>query len=155
MTRPVIRELMLQRGRRPVSTGLWFALGHASVVVALALSIALVLRDLVRLLRSARAGTVDSADGVLMTRAYTWALVRPLRRLWVNVLTTALTVSLALLVAVVVTAGLLAEAGLDVLEPLATVGEHFQTLGWAMLLVLLAVWAGGALWWRGKAGEAT
>ncbi len=258
-------RLMLQRGRRPVSTGLWFALGHASVVVLLALGIALVagpaaqrwatevgvstgvvagvvavtvltllgvlnavvLRDLVALLRTARAGgvdeseveavlgrrgllarllrgrlrrvvrrswhlfgvgflfglgmqtatevtvlalvgpvggelpvlavlslpllfaagmcTVDSVDGMLMTRAYTWALLRPVRRLWVNIATTTLTVGLALLVAVVVAAGLLRDAGFGLLAPLAAVGEHFQTLGWATLLLFLAVWAGGAL----------
>lgn len=268
-------RLMLQRGRRPVSTGLWFALGHASVVVLLALGIALVagpaaqqwateigvstgvavsivavtvlavlgvlnamvLRDLVGLLRSARTGgvdesevevvlgrrgllarllrgrlrrvvrrswhlfgvgflfglgmqtatevtvlalvspaggelpalavlslpllfaagmcTVDSVDGMLMTRAYTWALLRPVRRLWVNIVTTTLTVGLALLVAVVVAAELLHGAGLALLAPLAAVGDHFETLGWATLLVFLAVWAGGALWWRLSAGERT
>ncbi|MGH3979140.1 MAG: HoxN/HupN/NixA family nickel/cobalt transporter [Pseudonocardiaceae bacterium] len=267
-------RLMLQRGRRPVSTGLWFALGHASVVVALALGIALVagpaaqqwaaevgvrtgvvaslvvitvltalallnalvLRDLTRLLRAARAGvideagveavlgrrgllarllrgrlrrvvrrswhlfgigflfglgmqtatevtvlalvspaggelpalavlslpvlfaagmcTVDTVDGMLMTRAYTWALVRPVRRLWVNIVTTTLTVTLALAVALVVAAGLLAGAGLRGLGPLAAAGEHFETMGWLTLLVFLAVWAGGALWWR-MAGERT
>ena len=55
--------------------------------------------------------TVDSVDGMLMSRAYTWSLARPLRRLRVNVATTALTVLLAALVAVVVLAGLLGDAG--------------------------------------------
>jgi high-affinity nickel-transport protein len=266
-------RLMLQRGRRPVSTGLWFALGHASVVVALALGIALVagpaaqqwaaevgvstgmiagivvvtvltvlgalnavvLRDLVVLLRTARAGsvdeseveavlgrrgllarllrgrlrrvvrrswhlfgvgflfglgmqtatevtvlalvspaggelpalavlslpllfaagmcTVDSVDGMLMTRAYTWALLRPVRRLWVNIVTTTLTVGLALVVAVVVAAGLLRDAGLARLEPLAAIGEHFELIGWSTLLVFIAVWACGALWWQASAGQ--
>lgn len=260
-------RLLMQRGRRPVSTGMWFALGHASVVMFLALAVAsfagaaaqgwaertgahttlivdaavvvvvgalaalnsLVLRDAVRLLRRARRGevgeseieqvlgrrgllarvlrgrmrrfvgrswhlfgigllfglgmqtateitvlalvapkgelpamavlslpllfaagmcTVDSVDGMLMSRAYTWSLAKPLRRLWVNVTTTALTVALAGLIAVVVLSGLLSELGVSVLAGLAAFGDHFELLGYLTLAAFMAVWGGAALWWR-------
>ncbi|GAA2821179.1 nickel transporter [Saccharopolyspora taberi] len=260
-------RLLMQRGRRPVSTGMWFALGHASVVMFLAFAVAfvagpaaqswaeqaglqtslvvdvvvvlvlgalavlnaLVLRDAVRLLRRARGGgvgeeeielvlgrrglmarllrgrmralvgrswhlfvigllfglgmqtateitvlamvapnqqlsavavlslpllfaagmcTVDSVDGMLMSRAYTWSLARPLRRLSVNVTTTALTVVLAAVVALVVLAGLLDELGVSPLGPVAALGDHFELLGYLTLAAFMAVWGGAALWWR-------
>ncbi|MCI2419126.1 nickel transporter [Saccharopolyspora sp. K220] len=259
-------RLLMQRGRRPVSTGLWFALGHASVVLFLAVAVAFiagpaaqqwaenagvqvstvvdliviavlstlavlnafVLRDALRLLRQARRGavdetevelvlgrrgllarllrgrmrnigrswhlfgigllfglgmqtateitvlamvsptehlsavavlslpllfaagmcTVDSVDGMLMSRAYTWSLARPLRRLWVNVTTTALTVGLAVVVAFVVLCGLLAERGLSFLDGIAALGDQFELLGYLTLGLFLAVWGGAALWWK-------
>ncbi|QIZ34163.1 HoxN/HupN/NixA family nickel/cobalt transporter [Saccharopolyspora sp. ASAGF58] len=261
-------RLLMQRGRRPVSTGMWFALGHASVVLFLAAAIAfiagpaaqqwaeqagvqvatvvdlivvavlsslavlnaLVLRDALRLLRRARRGavdeaevelvlgrrgllarllrgrmrgvgrswhlfgigllfglgmqtateitvlamvsptehqsaiavlslpllfaagmcTVDSVDGMLMSRAYTWSLARPLRRLWVNVTTTALTVVLAAVIAFIVLCGLLAEHGLSFLDGIAAVSDQFELLGYITLGLFLAVWGGAALWWHLK-----
>lgn len=260
-------RLLMQRGRRPVSTGMWFALGHASVVMGLALMIAfvagaaaqgwarnagsdlallvdvfvvlvvgtlavlngIVLRDATRLLRRVRrdgvddeevervlgrrgglarllrgrmrrvvsrswhlfaigllfglgmqtateitvlalvapsgklpvmailslpmlfaAGmcTVDSVDGVLMSRAYTWALARPVRRLWVNVATTALTVALAVVIGVVVLSGVLSEIGVPAAGSIAAIGDHFELLGYVVLGAFMAVWGGAALWWR-------
>ncbi|MGW1682495.1 HoxN/HupN/NixA family nickel/cobalt transporter [Saccharopolyspora sp. NPDC002376] len=257
-------RLLMQRGRRPVSTGMWFALGHASVVLFLAFAVAfvagpaaqgwaeqagvqvstvvdlvviavlttlavlnaLVLRDAVRLLRRARRGdidetevemvlgrrgllarllrgrmrnvarswhlfgigllfglgmqtateitvlamvtpgqlspiavlslpllfaagmcTVDSVDGMLMSRAYAWSLAQPLRRLWVNVTTTALTVVLAAVVALVVLAGVLDEFGVPNTTPIAAISDHFELLGYLTLAVFMAVWGGAALWW--------
>jgi len=266
-------RLLMQRGRKPVSTGMWFALGHASVVLLLAMAVAfvagpaaqrwaeqtgvrtelfvdlavvcvlgtlavlnaLVLRDAYRLLRRARHGevdeaeveevlgrrgllarllrgrmrlvvarswhlfgigllfglgmqtateitvlalvapggqlsamavlslpllfaagmcTVDSVDGMLMSRAYTWSLARPLRRLRVNVATTALTVLLAALVAVVVLAGLLGDAGVPLAGAVAGIGDHFELLGYLTLAAFMAVWGGAALWRRQESDPA-
>ncbi|MDR7300663.1 HoxN/HupN/NixA family nickel/cobalt transporter [Haloactinomyces albus] len=265
-------RLLMQRGRRPVSTGMWFALGHASVVMFLALAVAfvagaaaqgwaeqvgahtavivdmavvlvvgvlavlnaLVLRDTIRLLRRARRGevdeaeveqvlgrrgllarvlrgrmrrfvsrswhlfgigllfglgmqtatevtvlalvapkgdlptlavlslpllfaagmcTVDSVDGMLMSRAYTWSLAKPLRRIRVNVATTALTVALAGIIAVVVLSGLLSRFGGSVADGVAALGDHFELLGYLTLAVFMAIWGGAALWWRLSATE--
>jgi high-affinity nickel-transport protein len=41
---------------------------------------------------------VDTTDGALMTRAYSWAFTSPLRKLWYNLTTTGLSVAVALLV---------------------------------------------------------
>ncbi len=260
-------RLLMQRGRRPVSTGMWFALGHASVVMFLAFAVAfvagpaaqgwaenagvqtevlvdlvvvgvlaalailngIVLKDAVRLWRRARGGavaddeiehvlgrrglmarvlrgrmrrlvsnswhlfvigllfglgmqtateitvlalvapnqqlsavavlslpllfaagmcTVDSVDGMLMSRAYTWSLARPLRRLAVNVTTTALTVVLAAVVALVKLAGLLDGLGVPMLAGVAALDDHFELLGYLTLGVFMAVWGGAALWWK-------
>ncbi|WP_263248943.1 HoxN/HupN/NixA family nickel/cobalt transporter [Saccharopolyspora rosea] len=264
-------RLLMQRGRRPVSTGMWFALGHASVVLVLAVAVgfvagpaaqhwaedagvrvssvvdlvvvavlaalavlnALVLRDAVQLLRRARRGaideaevelvlgrrgllarmlrgrmsgiarswhlfgigllfglgmqtateitvlamvapggrlslvavlslpllfaagmcTVDSVDGMLMSRAYTWSLARPLRRLWVNVTTTALTVGLAAVIAFVVLCGLLDDLGVPLLGPIAAISDHFELLGYLTLGLFMAVWGGAVLWWKLSGGS--
>ncbi|NYH77957.1 high-affinity nickel-transport protein [Actinopolyspora biskrensis] len=259
-------RLLMQRGKRPVSTGMWFALGHSSVVLLLAVTVAfvagvtakgwaesfgthtallvdvfvvtvlgvlavlnaLVLKDAVRLLRRARTSevddaeveevlgrrgllarllrgrmrafigsswhlfvvgllfglgmqtateitvlalvtpaevptlpllslpllfaagmcTVDSVDGMLMSRAYTWSLARPVRRLRVNVATTALTVGLAAVIGVVVLAGVLAELGVSPARFVASIGDHFELLGYLTLAAFMATWGGAALWWR-------
>ncbi|ASU78173.1 nickel transporter [Actinopolyspora erythraea] len=259
-------RLLMQRGRKPVSTGMWFALGHSSVVLVLATAVAfvagvaakgwaesfgshtalfvdvfvvlvvgalavlnaLVLRDATRLLRRARTSgvddaeveevlgrrgllarvlrgrmrkligrswhlfvigllfglgmqtateitvlalvaptggsalvvltlpllfaagmcTVDSVDGMLMSRAYTWSLAQPVRRLWVNVTTTALTVALAVVIGVVVLAGVLSELGVPLAGAVAGIGDHFELLGYLTLAAFMAVWGGAALWWK-------
>ena len=41
---------------------------------------------------------VDTTDGALMTKAYSWAFTNPLRKLWYNLTTTGLSVAVALLV---------------------------------------------------------
>lgn len=41
---------------------------------------------------------MDTTDGVLMTRAYHWAMVNPLRRIFYNATTTALSIAAALLI---------------------------------------------------------
>jgi nickel/cobalt transporter (NiCoT) family protein len=41
---------------------------------------------------------MDTTDGVLMSKAYTWALLNPLRRIFYNLTTTGLTVAVALLI---------------------------------------------------------
>ena len=52
-------RLMLQRGRRPVGVGFFFAMGHSSVVLALALLVALAARS-----AASAAGQVDSVRAV-------------------------------------------------------------------------------------------
>jgi nickel/cobalt transporter (NiCoT) family protein len=97
--------------------------------------------------------TVDSVDGMLMSRAYTWSLARPLRRLWVNVTTTALTVVLAALVAIVVLCGLLSDLGVSMVDGIASLDENFELLGYLTLALFMTVWGGAALWWRFSPGR--
>ena len=42
---------------------------------------------------------VDTTDSVLMTRAYGWAFVNPIRKLWYNLTITAASVAVALFIA--------------------------------------------------------
>jgi high-affinity nickel-transport protein len=51
---------------------------------------------------------VDTTDGVFMVRAYGWAFVEPLRKLWYNLTITAASVTIALLIGGIEALGLLA-----------------------------------------------
>lgn len=64
---------------------------------------------------------MDTADSTLMTRAYGWAFINPVRKLWYNLTTTAASVIVALFIGGVEAVGLLAEK-LDA-----------QGRGWAMI----------------------
>lgn len=59
---------------------------------------------------------VDTADNVMMVRAYGWAFVHPLRKLWYNLTVTAASVLVALLIGGI--------------ELLALLGEFFVLDGW-------------------------
>ena len=59
---------------------------------------------------------VDTADNAMMVRAYGWAFVHPLRKLWYNLTVTAASVLVALLIGGV--------------EALSLLGEFFHLEGW-------------------------
>lgn len=59
---------------------------------------------------------VDTADNVMMVRAYGWAFVHPLRKLWYNLTVTTASVLVALLIGGI--------------EALALLGEFFVLDGW-------------------------
>lgn len=92
----------------------------------------------------------DTADSLLMSRAYSWAHRSPARRLYYNAATTGMTVVVAAFIASVYLAGLLAEAtGLGgPLAAYASLAEHFEVLGYAIVGAFAAVWALAALVWR-------
>jgi High-affinity nickel-transport protein len=77
-------RFMLQKGRQPLGVGFFFSLGHSTVVLALAIGIAF--------------AVMDTTDGVLMCKAYDWAFLNPLRKIFYNITTTGLSVAVALLV---------------------------------------------------------
>src|SRR3954451_17931975 len=51
----------------------------------------------------------DTADGVLMSRAYGWAFLKPVRKRFYNLTVTLLSVLVALVIAVLVLAGLMVD----------------------------------------------
>src|SRR5438093_5435184 len=85
----------------------------------------------------------DTLDGVFMSRAYGWALARPARRLYYNLVLTALSAGVALLVGGVELAGLVwhGAAGLD----LNAIGFAVVPLFALTWVVALAVWRLGRL----------
>jgi HoxN/HupN/NixA family high-affinity nickel-transporter len=92
----------------------------------------------------------DTCDGLLMTRAYSWAFANTARKLFYNLATTGLTVGVALFVGTVYLAGLLVQQ-LHVRGPAAgyaAIGGHFELLGYVIVGVFVTVWAGAALLWR-------
>ena len=92
---------------------------------------------------------MDTTDGVLMTRAYGWAFLNPLRKIFYNLTTTALSVAVALLIGTVELLQVLVHvAGLSGgwYDRLADL--DFGTLGYLIVGLFVAGWAASVAWWR-------
>jgi high-affinity nickel-transport protein len=107
------------------------------------------------LLFAAGMTVMDTTDGVLMTKAYDWALVNPLRRVFYNITTTGLSIAVALLIGTI-----------ELLQVLRTVlnldGPFFDFVGALDLgivgylvvgLFLMIFGTSVALWHFGQLGE--
>lgn len=102
------------------------------------------------LLFAAGMSAFDTFDSLLMTRAYSWAYRRPVRRLYYNVATTGMTVLVALFVSTVYLASLVAdhtELG-GPLAGYASLSEHFQLLGYCIVAAFVLAWGAAAAIWR-------
>jgi high-affinity nickel-transport protein len=91
----------------------------------------------------------DTADGVFMARAYRWAFLAPVRKVFYNLTVTVLSVVAALVVGVVVLCGLVA----DRLElhsgPIAAAGDlSLDSVGYLVVGVFAATWALAAAIWK-------
>jgi high-affinity nickel-transport protein len=104
----------------------------------------------------------DTADGVLMARAYGWAFLQPVRKVFYNLAVTLLSVAVALVIGMLVLAGLVVDRlGIES-GPLAWVASlDLGSVGFAIvgLFVLawgiaLAVWRFGRIEERWAAGAA-
>ncbi|GAA0381708.1 HoxN/HupN/NixA family nickel/cobalt transporter [Microbispora corallina] len=92
----------------------------------------------------------DTADSLLMSRAYSWAYRSPARRLYYNAATTGMTVLVAAFIATVYLAALVADAtGMGgPLAAYASLADHFEVLGYVIVALFVATWALAALVWR-------
>ena len=101
------------------------------------------------LLFAAGMSAFDTADGLLMSVAYSWSNRSPARRLFYNIATTAATVTVAGFIAVVYLAGVLADdLGVTALAGLASIADDFELLGYVIVGFFVLVWGGAALLWR-------
>jgi high-affinity nickel-transport protein len=94
----------------------------------------------------------DAADGILMSRAYGWAFLQPVRKVYYNLTVTVLSVVVALVIGVIVLVGLLVErVGIES-GPLAVIGS--ADLGFVGLLIVglfVAAWLiAMAVWHFGR-----
>jgi high-affinity nickel-transport protein len=98
---------------------------------------------------------MDTADGVFMVKAYSWAFSSPLRKIYYNITTTSLSVAVALLIgAIELLQVLAAELKLrgnffDALDSL-----NFETLGYVIVALFLVGWAASVLLWKIRRIEA-
>lgn len=97
---------------------------------------------------------MDTTDGVLMVKAYQWAFMNPLRKIFYNISTTALSIVVALLIGTIellqVFAGTL---GLDnpFFHFIATL--DFGSLGYVIVAIFLLAWIiSVAIWKLGRLG---
>jgi high-affinity nickel-transport protein len=92
---------------------------------------------------------MDTTDGVLMSKAYNWAFLNPLRKIFYNITTTSLSIIVALVIGTIeltqVFIHLLGlEGGLwDVIG-----GLDFGVLGYVVVGLFLLAWAVSVAWWK-------
>jgi nickel/cobalt transporter (NiCoT) family protein len=103
----------------------------------------------------------DAADGIFMARAYGWAFLKPIRKVYYNLTVTVLSVVVALVIGVILLIGLLVDR-LDIRTgPLAVIGSAdlgsvgFMIVGTFVVvwLISLAVWRFGRIEERWSAAE--
>ena len=92
---------------------------------------------------------MDTTDGVLMTKAYDWAFVNPLRKLFYNITITTLSIAVALAIGTVE----LMQVAIRMLDLDGAFFDRvaaldFGILGYVIVGVFLAAWGVSALVWR-------
>ena len=96
---------------------------------------------------------MDTTDSVLMTGAYGWAFVNPIRKLWYNLTITAASVIVALFIGGVEALGLIG----DKLEleggfwrVIGGLNDNLANFGFAVVAIFIASWVISALVYRAK-----
>jgi high-affinity nickel-transport protein len=91
----------------------------------------------------------DTADGILMTRAYGWAFLKPIRKVFYNLTVTVLSVTVALVIGALVLAGLLVERLAIDSGPLAWIASlDLEFVGFAIVGLFVVTWAAALAVWR-------
>jgi len=91
----------------------------------------------------------DTADGVLMSRAYGWAFLKPIRKVFYNLTVTVLSVTVALVIGVLVLVGLLVERLHIDTGPLAWVASlDLGFVGFAVVGLFVVTWGIALAVWR-------
>jgi len=91
----------------------------------------------------------DTADGVLMSRAYGWAFLKPIRKVFYNLTVTVLSVTVALVIGVLVLTGLLVERLGVESGPLAWVASlDLGFVGFAVVGLFVVTWGIALAVWR-------
>ncbi len=94
---------------------------------------------------------IDTTDGVLMVGAYHWAFVKPIRKLYYNLTITLVSVVVAVLVGGIEALGLVGDrlrlAGWF-WNGIATLGDHFNGIGFMIIGVFITAWIGSAIVYR-------
>ena len=101
------------------------------------------------LLFAAGMSLLDTADGVVMTRAYGWASTSPARRIFYNITTTSLSVAVALAIGTVeIVQVLIGEFGLQGRVARSIAALSFDRLGFAIAAAFVLAWGLSYLSWR-------
>ena len=94
---------------------------------------------------------IDTMDGVLMLGAYQWAFVKPVRKLYYNLVITAVSVVVAVLIGGIEALGLLGDQfGLQgwFWGGIGGLNDNFNTLGFAIVGVFVIAWSGSVIVYR-------
>ncbi|MCF6376851.1 HoxN/HupN/NixA family nickel/cobalt transporter [Nocardioides KLBMP 9356] len=87
----------------------------------------------------------DSLDGILMTRAYSWAFLKPIRKIYYNLTVTVLSVTVALSIGLL----LLVQLASEWVPGLAWAGSlDLEYVGFGLVALFLLVWAASVAWYH-------
>ena len=91
----------------------------------------------------------DTADGVFMARAYGWAFLRPVRKVYYNLTITLLSVVVALVVGVIVLVTLLVDKLKIDSVPLAAIGTlELNYVGYIVVVLFVLTWIIAVAVWK-------
>ena len=94
---------------------------------------------------------VDTTDSILMLKAYGWAFVKPVRKLYYNMTMTFVSVLVALIVGGLETLNLIGdklELKGSFWEAIGAINDNFGTLGYVIIGVFVVTWAISVLFYR-------
>jgi high-affinity nickel-transport protein len=94
---------------------------------------------------------VDTTDGVLMLGAYNWAFVKPMRKLYYNLVITAVSVVVAVLIGGIEGLGLIGDQlGLEggFWKGIGSLNDHFNGLGFGIIGVFIFAWVASLIVYR-------
>lgn len=141
---------LIDRSWKMYPVGLLFGLGFdtASEIALLALAGGAAERHIafwvifsLPILFTAGMSLMDTADGILMTHAYGWALFNPIRRMFYNLLMTSLSVAVALMIGLIeLTQAIIAELRLHGSLANDIAGLSFATFGYIIVAMFLLTW---------------
>lgn len=100
---------------------------------------------------------VDTTDGLLMVRAYGWALVNPKRKLWYNFAMTLASIAVAVFIGCIQIVVLLVDnvgLGGNLWRAIAGLGNDFTTFGLAIVGLFAAMWLLSAFVYRSQRFDA-
>jgi high-affinity nickel-transport protein len=87
----------------------------------------------------------DSIDGVLMSRAYSWAFLKPIRKIYYNFTVTVLSVTVALSIGML----LLVQLASEWVPALAWAGRvDLEYAGFGLVALFVLVWAASVAWYH-------
>ena len=94
---------------------------------------------------------IDTTDGILMLGAYDWALVNPLRKLYYNLVITAVSVAVAVLIGGIEALGLIGDQlGLTgwFWAGVGNLNDHLNTIGFAIVALFVLAWGVSVIVYR-------
>jgi high-affinity nickel-transport protein len=94
---------------------------------------------------------IDTTDGILMLGAYRWAFIKPMRKLYYNLIITFASVAVAVLIGSIETLGLLGDQLAlkgAFWDGVGAVNGNFTALGVAVIVLFIAAWVGSIVVYR-------